>query len=259
MSPRFSFLVAFIVATLSATSAAAQISFEQDAYLLGMGDSVAAGTGAMPPTNSFVFRLYQGSLPGTSQSTAFGNIALRGARSWEVRDHQVPQVLCVRSAPRPTVIAMIAGANDVFGGDFDVAAIAARVAEAVSLLLNNPFVSSPVRDPVTGVPCPPLQNVAILVANYYSIPPVEGLPALLPILLENFNKALAAAVALVPVPAGSHLALVDLHTPSLGREGLVLIERRGGFDGPLDFDPHPTNAGHAFIAQEFEKVLSNLP
>ena len=67
------------------------------------------------------------------------------------------------------------------------------------------------------------------------------------------------AFSTVPVPAGSRLALVDLYTPSLDRDGLVLIERRGGFDGPLDFDPHPTNAGYTFIAKQFEDALSGLP
>jgi hypothetical protein len=88
---------------------------------------------------------------------------------------------------------------------------------------------------------------------------LSGLPPELPGLLKVFNKALAAAIAVAPVPAGSRLALVDLYTPSLDRHGLVLIERRGDFDGPLDFDPHSTNAGYTFIAEQFEHVLSRLP
>ena len=237
---------------LSAVPAAAQISFEPDAYVLGMGDSVMAG--APFYAGRFAFRQGKGSLP----TTVVGNIALRGARSWELRDHQVPQVLCARTAIRPTIVAMIAGANDVFGFDFDVAAIASRVAQAVNLLLNNTSVSNPVRDPVTGVPCSPLTHATILVANYYSIPLVEGLPPQVPLLLQAFNTALAAAIAAVPVPTGSRVALVDLYTPSLDRNGLVLIERRGGFSGPFDFDPHPTNAGYAFIEQLFENALKEL-
>jgi len=38
----------------------------------------------------------------------------------------------------------------------------------------------------------------------------------------------------------------------------VLVERRFGFDGPLDWDPHPTNLGHRFIATEFAKVFQAL-
>ena len=244
--------VAISSVILTAVPAAAQVSFDQDAYVLGMGDSVMAG--AQFYAGRFVFRQGQSSTP----SIAVGNIALRGARSWELRDHQVPQVLCARTALRPTIVTMIAGAGDVFGFDFDIAAITGRVAEAVTLLLNNELLSNPVRDPFTGLPCPRLSNVTILVANYYSIPLVEGLPPQVPQLLQAFNAALAAALAAVPVPPGSRLALVDLYTPSVGRTGLVLIERRGGFDGPFEFDPHPTNAGYAFIEQQFQAVLDSL-
>ena len=247
-------LVCAAIASLVLTGvpATAQISFDQNAYVLGMGDSVMAG--APFYQGRFLFRQGKGSTP----SIAVGNIALRGARSWELHDHQVPQVLCARTALRPTVVAMTAGAGDVFNLDFDIAAISSRVAQSVNLLLNNELLSNPVRDPVTGLPCSRLRNVTILVANYYSIPLVEGLPPQVPVLLEAFNAALAAAIAAVPVPPGSHLALVDLYTPSVGRTGLVLIERRGGFEGPFEFDPHPTNAGYEFIAQQFEAVLNSL-
>jgi hypothetical protein len=64
----------------------------------------------------------------------------------------------------------------------------------------------------------------------------------------------------VSVPVGSRVAIVDLYTPSLGRQGLVTIERRLGFPGPgpFDFDPHPTNLGHSFIAREFENTWRSL-
>jgi hypothetical protein len=39
----------------------------------------------------------------------------------------------------------------------------------------------------------------------------------------------------------------------------VTIQRRFGYNGPLDFDFHPTNLGHAFIAGEFKKVWNSLP
>jgi hypothetical protein len=62
-----------------------------------------------------------------------------------------------------------------------------------------------------------------------------------------------------PVPQGSRVALVDLYTPSLDRRGLVTIEKRGGYSGPADFDIHPTNLGHSFIARAFEAVWRGLP
>ena len=244
-----------------AVSARAQTAFPKSGYYVGMGDSVAAGTGALPVTNGYVYKLYEQGVFGAKQDMAFGNASVRAARSWELRDHQVPQVLCSEPAQRPTVVTITAGANDVFRGDFDAFGIAQRVADAVNLLLNNETVPSPVLDPWTGLPCRALQDVTILVSNYYSIPhPVQAVFEQLDALLRGFDVSLRFLIGQIPVPAGSRVAVVDLYTPSLGRQGLVTIERRGGFPGPgaFDFDPHPTNLGHAFIAREFEKAWRAL-
>src|SRR5262249_53931018 len=161
---------------------------------------------------------------GKTQETAFSNAAVRGARSWELRDHQVPQVLCAEPDQRPTVVTITAGANDLFRGDFNPAAIALRVVQAIDLLLNN---SLPVLDPASGLPCRALANVTILVSNYYSIPhPDPVVFAQLDALLRGFDQALHFWLAGVSVPAGARVAIVDLYTPSLGRQGLVMIERR---------------------------------
>jgi hypothetical protein len=100
------------------------------------------------------------------------------------------------------------------------------------------------------------------VSNYYSIPhPVPAVFEQLDALLRGFDQALRFWIAQIVVPTGSRLAVVDLYAPSLGRQGLVTIERRLGFTGPgpFDFDPHPTNVGHSFIAQEFANAWRNLP
>ena len=154
-----------------------------------------------------------------------------------------------------------AGANDFLRGDVDIFSIAMRVAEAINLLLNNGsvFVASPVLDPVTFTPCRALGGVTILVSNYYSIPhPIPIVAAQLDAALQGFDQALRFWLQFVHVPAGSRVAVVDLYTPSLGRQGLVTIERRLGFAGPLDFDVHPTNVGHAFIAKQFERAWNGL-
>jgi hypothetical protein len=61
------------------------------------------------------------------------------------------------------------------------------------------------------------------------------------------------------VPPGSRVAVVDLYSASFGRQGLVTIERRLGMEGPFNFDIHPTNVGHFFIAREFEAVWIGVP
>jgi hypothetical protein len=209
-----------------------------------------------------VYQLYEQGTFGQKQQIDFADIAVRGARSWELRDHQAAQVLCAEPAQRPTVVTITAGANDFFRGDNDIAAIAARVAETINLLLNNggPYVGSPVLDPVTLLPCRALANVTILVSNYYSIPhPVPAIFAQLDAALRGFDQALRYWLQFTHVPAGSRIAVVDLYSASLGRQGLVTIDRRLGIQGPFDFDIHPTNLGHSFIASEFESAWKNLP
>lgn len=237
-----------------------QISFTKSVYYVAMGDSVPAGEGALPTTHGYPYQLYDRGVFGQKPQTFFSNIALKGSRSWDLRDHQVPQVLCAVGTP-PDVVTITSGANDIFAGDTNIPAVAQRVVEAVDLLLNNGtgLVNATVTDPFSGAPCPALSNVTILVSNYYRIPhPVPQVAALLDQALQAFDQALRFGLQAVPVPPGSRVAIVDLYSASEGRTGLVLIERRLGFSGPLAFDPHPTNLGHTFIAQQFEAVWNAL-
>jgi hypothetical protein len=267
MKPRLSFTLSLLTLILVPALAVAQVNFPKNSYYVGMGDSVAAGEGAMPVTNGYVYRLYDESAFGKKKELDFSNMGTRGARSWDLRDHQAPQVLCAEPEQRPTVVTITAGANDFFRNDPEVVSSAKRVAQAVDLLLNNDGDLSPaleatrVLDPVTGQPCRALKNVTILVSNYYIIPhPVPEVFQLLNAAVQGFNQALSFLVLQqVVVPTGSRIAVVDLYTPSLGRQGLVTIQRRLGYTGPFDFDIHPTNLGHAFIAGEFKKVWNSLP
>ena len=253
---------AIVILTFAATRASAQINFPKTGYYVAMGDSVAAGEGALPVTNGYAYELYDHGVFGPKQQMDFADVAVRGGRSWDLRDHQVAEVLCAEPAQRPTVVTITAGANDFFRNDTDIVGIAGRVVEAINLLLNNDNggVSTPVLDPVTSQPCRALGNVTILVSNYYSIPhPVPAVFNLLDAALRGFDQALRYLLQFTSVPQGSRVAIVDLYSPSLGRQGLVTIDRRFGFQGIFDFDVHPTNLGHSFIAQEFERAWKNLP
>jgi lysophospholipase L1-like esterase len=261
MSPRLFVAVVCLGLLLFPAPASTQISFPKSVYYLAMGDSVAAGQGALPMTHGYTYQLYDRGVFGRKSETLYVNAAVKGTRSWDLRDHQVPQVLCATSGVRPTVVSITAGAIDFLSGDLDIPAIALRVAEAVDLLLNNGtgLVNTTVTDPFSGAPCPVLSDVTILVSNYYRIPhPVPQFAALLDQVLQGFDQALRVALQAVPVPPGSRVAVVDLYSASAGRTGLVLVERRLGFVGPLDIDVHPTNLGHTFIAQEFEAVWNAL-
>lgn len=254
-------LAVVLLAIVTPATGWAQINFEKTGYYVALGDSVAAGEGAMPVTHGYAYQLYEQGVFGQKQRMDFANMGLRGGRSWDLRDHQVAQVLCAEPAQRPTVVTVTAGANDFLRNDPNIFGIAARVVESINLLLNNDrgIVASPVLDPVTGRPCRALANVTILVSNYYSIPhPVPAIDVQLDAALRGFDQALRFLLPGIPVPAGSRVAFVDLYTPSLDRQGLCLIERRLGFEGPFDFEIHPTNLGHTFIAGEFEKVWKSL-
>ena len=246
-------------AILAPSLAAAQTSVPKNGYYVGLGDSVAAGEGALPVTAGYVYDLYHGGVFGRMQEMHFSNAALRGARSWDLRNHQVSQVICAEIEQRPTVVTITAGANDFLKGDQDIVSIAWRVADSVNVLLNNNRgpVASPVLDPVTQTPCRALDRVTILVSNYYSIPhPVPQVFALLDTALQGFDQALRFWLQFVPVPPGSTVAVVDLYTPSLGRRGLV--HRTVNPEDPMDFDVHPTNLGHLFIAKQFQDAWRRL-
>jgi lysophospholipase L1-like esterase len=250
-----------LCAILTAAVASAQISFPKTDYYAGLGDSVAAGGGALPVTHGYVYQLYDRGVFGQKQDVNFANLSVRGGRSWELRDNQVPQLLCTAPSPRPTVITITAGANDFLLGDRDIAGIAYRVVQSIDLLLHNgsSLLAPPILDPVSGAACPPLTNVTILVSNYYRMPvPFAPVAAQIDAALAGFDQAMRAFLPAVQVPAGSKLGYVDLYAASEGRTGLVLVERRLGFTGPFDFDIHPTNLGHTFIAQQFEKVFQSL-
>ena len=281
MRPRLGLALSFLTLILVPALAFAQVNFPKKSYYVGMGDSVAAGEGAMPVTNGYVYRLYDEGVFGKKQETDFANIGVRGGRSWDLRDHQAPQVLCAEPEQRPTVVTITAGANDFFldllkGLCTDLScmqSITLRVAQAVALLLNNggdPSLllgATPVRDPVTGDPCRALtrsqengpMNVTILVSNYYSLPrPVPQFAEFFDLAVRVYDQALRAWLGQVHVPTGSKVAIVDLYTPSLGGQGLVTIQKRYGYNGLYDFDFHPTNLGHAFIAGEFKKAWNSL-
>lgn len=264
MKQRLSFTLSLLALVLAPALAFAQVNFTKHSYYVGMGDSVAAGEGALPVTNGYVYRLYDEGVFGRKQEMDFSNVAVRGGRSWDLRDHQAVQVLCAEPDQRPTIVTITAGANDFLRNDPDIPSIARRVAEAIDLLLNNDGTltlgATPVLDPVTAQRCRALKDVTILVSNYYSIPhPVPAVSEQLDLAIRGFDQALRFWLPYVGVPTKSRVALVDLYSPSLGRQGLVTIQRRLGFTGPLDFDVHPTNLGHAFIEGEFKKVWNSLP
>jgi lysophospholipase L1-like esterase len=148
------FVAVALCLMLTPAVVSAQISFPKDQYYVGMGDSVAAGTGALPVTHGYVYQLYDQGVFGQKTQVAFANVSVRGGRTWELRDNQVPEVLCSISVLRPTVVTITAGANDFLNGDTDIGAIAFRVVQSIDLLLHNgqSLLAPPILDPSAANP-----------------------------------------------------------------------------------------------------------
>src|SRR5262245_220499 len=84
--------------------------FDQHTRYMALGDSLAAGYGAMPATQGYVYLLYQSGVFDTASNTILSNAGVPGATSQHVLDRQVPQAI---EAFRPTVITLTLGGNDL--------------------------------------------------------------------------------------------------------------------------------------------------
>jgi lysophospholipase L1-like esterase len=269
-------IVALVFAGLLTPSPVlAQINFEKSGYYLSVGDSVAAGEGALPVTHGFVYQLYDQGVFGQKQVMDFSNIAIKGATADEVQALQVPEALCIQP-PRiglaPSVLTLTAGANDFFVyiatngippnplADIPIVAngIADKVANIIrSLVFGLPGLPSYCAQ--SGIP-----GIKVLAFNYYGFDhPDPQINFVLNLALEAFSARLQARIAQIQAHIQStgktaQVGFVDSFSAMEGRSGLLLIEKRNGFTGPFEFEIHPTNAGHTVIAREFEKVWMNL-
>jgi hypothetical protein len=277
MGSRRSLLTLSVLCLLLLPSAAtAQINFEKTGYFLSLGDSVAAGEGALPVTHGFVYQLYERGVFGRTQEMDFANIAIKGATADEILAFQVPQALCIqppRIGGRPTVVTLTAGAGDFFvwlatngipqNPALEIPAVADAIAAKVAAIVRALVFGQ------SGLPADcgagGLPDVRVLVFNYYSFDhPVPEVEFALDLALQTFSASLEARLALIQAEiqmGGKNAAVgfVDTFSAMDGRNGLLLIEKRNGFTSPFDFEIHPTNAGHSTIAAEFESVWESMP
>jgi lysophospholipase L1-like esterase len=260
---------------LAVATTSAQINFEKTGYYLSLGDSVAAGEGALPVTHGFVYQLYDRGVFGRPVMMDFSNIGIKGATADEVQMLQVPGALCIqppRIGVAPSVMTLTAGANDFFvyiatnGIPPDplttipivADAIAAKVANIIRSLVFG-MGGLPAYCAQSGIP-----GIRVLVSNYYGFNhPDPQVDFVLDLAVQSFSAGLQARIAQIEADiqtAGktARVGFVDTFSAIEGRSGLLLIERRNGFVGGLDFEIHPTNAGHTVIAGEFERVWNSL-
>jgi len=256
-------------------NASAQINFTKTGYYLSLGDSLAAGEGALPVTHGFVYQLYDRGAFGPTQEMDFGNIAIKGTTADEVLALQVPQALCIqppRISVAPSVITLSAGANDFLlyiatnGVPQNPASTIPVVADAIAAKVEGIIralvfgaQNLPAHCARNGIP-----GITVLVSNYYRFdhpePPIEFL---LDLALESFGKSLATRVAAIRTDIAAagktaRVGYVDTFSAMSGNPGLLLINRKNGYVGALAFEIHPSNAGHTAMALEFERVWRSM-
>lgn len=246
----------------------AQINFVKSGHYLSLGDSIAAGEGALPVTHGFVYQLYDRGVFGRLQVMDFANVAIKGATADDVQAFQVPEALCSeppRTGLVPSVITLTAGANDFFlyiavnGIPADIPALADGIAAKVENIIRSLVFG------LQGLCAPSgIEGIKVLAFNYYPFDhPDPQINFVLNLALQVFSESLQARIAQIQSDiqtAGktAQVALVDTFHAMEGRSGLLLIEKRNGFTGVFEFEIHPTNAGHTVIAREFEKVWNSL-
>jgi hypothetical protein len=77
-APRVAIVVIVFFELFAPVMTSAQINFEKSGYYLSLGDSVAAGEGALPVTYGFVYQVYDRGVFGRTQVMDFSNVGHQG-------------------------------------------------------------------------------------------------------------------------------------------------------------------------------------
>ena len=204
--------------------------FADNTRYMAMGDSLAAGYGAVPATQGYAYLLYQAGVFDKIPNTLLSNVGLIGATSEDVLNYQVP--LAIKPYV-PTVITLTVGGNDIAkileGEDFGMVLTAFEA--------NLEAIFSQLR---TGLP-----SAKIYINNLYDIPELPLPPPGIRPIVQAFNGVIESV-------AGTHnVPVADVFSAFEGRKGLRLIQRNGADQ----FEVHPSNAGHRAIANAFKAVI----
>ena len=202
--------------------------FANNTRYMAMGDSLAAGYGAVPATQGYVYLLYKEGVFDKIPNTLLSNVGLIGATSQDVLDKQVPLAI---NPFMPTVITLTVGGNDLTsiltGADPET------VLENFQLNLTNIFMELRTE----------LPEAEIYVSNLYDIPEIPGATDVILV----FNGIVDG------VASGFGVPVADVFSAFEGRKGLRLIQRNGADQ----FEVHPSNAGHRAMAKAFKAVIEN--
>lgn len=223
---RFLFALVFSLAVAAPAAADLPWQFGNNTRYMALGDSLAAGYGAIPATQGYVYLLYKEGVFDKVTNTLLSNAGVPGVTSRQVLDHQVPQAI---EAFRPTVITLTVGGNDLLRilKGANAGQVLSEFQINFTLILQNLRTALP--------------NTRIVVSNLYTIPQIAGADQIVPI----FNQIVAGVASAFNVP------VADVYSAFHGRHGLLLIERHGAAPDEV----HPTNAGYRVMARAFEKAI----
>ncbi len=200
---------------------------------MALGDSLAAGYGAVPATHGYVYLLYEQGVFDQVPNTLFSNSAVPGSTSTDILQYQVPQI------PRfhPDVITLSVGGNDLlslFGG-----------ADPGSVLVGFQMNLTD----ILSTACSYDQNPTVIVGNQYTIPGlIDAIPGG-PFILDQFNMIVEGVVT-AHAASGCDARIADVYNAFLGKKGLLMIERHAA--SPTEV--HPTNAGYRAMARAFREA-----
>ena len=204
--------------------------FADNTRYMAMGDSLAAGYGAIPATQGYAYLLYQEGVFDAVPNILLSNVGLIGATSQDVLDNQVPLAI---DPFVPTVITLTVGGNDIAkileGEDFGT---------VITEFQNNLIaIFTQLR---TGLP-----NAKIYINNLYDIPELPLPPPGIRPIVQAFNGVIEGVAGVFNVP------VADVFSAFEGRNGLRLIQRNDADQ----FEVHPSNAGHRTMANAFKAVI----
>jgi lysophospholipase L1-like esterase len=201
-------------------------TFSNNTRYLAMGDSLAAGYGAIPMTQGYAYLLYQGGTFDKVTNTIFADIGVPGATSAHAFDFQVPEAVNIF---QPHVVTISIGGNDLLQ-------ILNGVSPGIVLPAFEANLSQILGTLRTGLP-----DALIIIGNQYDIPEITASVPGGAQIIEAFN-AIIARVAEV-----TKARVADVFHAFEGRKGLLIIERRRAEPSEV----HPTNAGHRVMANAF--------
>ena len=209
--------------------------FAEHTRYMALGDSLAAGYGANPATNGYVYLLYQGGAFDTVPNTLLSNTGVPDATSQQVMDYQVPLAV---DAYAPQVVTMTFGGNDLL-----TILNGADPSQVIPGFANN-------LGQILGTLCAGLPGVRIYVSNLYTVP-LPGVPQVNAV-VSAFNAVVEQVTTLVAM-GGCDAQVADVYGAFQGRNALLLIDRNQAGA----FEVHPTNRGHRVMAQAFRAVIND--